>query len=110
MLDKDALKEYIETAFHTSIVPALENAMLRSYPYNSEYGKDHAHAFALNFGSLAAEPFAEVLADVIDYYVKNITITGTIITVGSPTTQTATIMPAPNPMSAGSIPNTLKIS
>jgi len=110
MLDKSALKEYIENAFHATIVPALENAMLRSYPYNSEYGQDHAHTFALNFGSIAAEPFSEVLADAIDYYIKNITITGTIITMGSPTTQTATIIPAPNPMSAGSIPNTLKIS
>ena len=52
---------------------------------------------------------AQLIANAIDYYVKNISITGTIITVGSMVTQTAMIAPAPTPVVAGAIPNTLGI-
>ena len=45
----------------------------------------------------------------IDYYVKNISISGTVLTTGSPVAQQAVIIPAPTPVVAGVIPNTLKI-
>ena len=41
---------------------------------------------------------------------ENITITGNLITVGSPSTHHCSITAAPNPLSAGKIPNTLGIS
>ena len=53
---------------------------------------------------------AELLSSAIDYYVKNITITGTLITTGSPWVHTVSITPAPTPITAGKIPNTLAIS
>jgi hypothetical protein len=60
---------------------------------------------------LIAEPLAERLSTAIDYYIKSGCISGTIITVGGPTTQTATISPINlgNP-TAGKVPNTLGIS
>ena len=80
------------------------------FPEKSEYGEDLAKDMAETFDELTAEPLADLLANAIDYYVKNITITGTIITAGSPVTQTAQIVPSPTPVTAGKIPNTLGIS
>jgi hypothetical protein len=49
------------------------------------------------------------MAQAIDYYTKNAQIFGTVITMGSPTTQTAMINSTPMPATNGSIPNTLGI-
>ena len=67
-------------------------------------------AIAETFDDLVTEPLAENLANAIDYYVKNIAITGTIITSGSPVTQTAMISSMPTPVINGKVPNTLGIS
>jgi hypothetical protein len=53
---------------------------------------------------------ADNIANAIDYYIKNMAITGTIITVGSPVTQTAVITSMPTPVANGKVPNTLGIS
>ena len=43
------------------------------------------------------------------YYVRNIEISGTVITVGGPMTQTAKINGMPTPILNGVVPNTLGI-
>ena len=75
----------------------------------SELGKEKAKEFAETFDELVTEQLAKLIANAIDYYIKNISITGTIITTGSPVTQMAVIAPAPVPSTAGKIPNTLGI-
>jgi hypothetical protein len=69
-----------------------------------------AKDIADTFDELVSESLADIIANAIDYYIKNMNITGTIITVGSPVTQTAVIAPAPTPITGGKIPNTFGIS
>ena len=62
------------------------------------------------FEKTSTATYLEYTENAIDYYVKNMNITGTIITAGSPSTQVAKISPAPTPITGGKIPNTLGIS
>lgn len=110
MLNKNDLKTQIQAALSNTIPKALSQCMINSAGVESDAVNQMAKEFEETFDELVSEPLAESLAGAIDYYVKNATITGTIITVGSMTTQTAAISPAPNPVSAGKIPNTLGIS
>ena len=109
MLKVDDLESQLKTALKKIIPPAIEQCKLAEYPMDSELGKSRAKAFADTFDELVSEELAKLIASAIDYYVKNISIFGTIITVGSMVTQTAVIAPAPSPVTAGSIPNTLGI-
>ena len=77
---------------------------LKKQPTTSELGNEQAKEVATVFDEMVSEALADILANAIDYYVKNMNITGTIITVGGPTTQTATIAPAPTPITGGKIP------
>lgn len=110
MLKVNDLKKQIEIGLSGIYKPAFERVFNMLFPEKSEYGEDLAKDMAETFDELTAEPLADLLANAIDYYVKNITITGTIITAGSPVTQTAQIVPSPTPVTAGKIPNTLGIS
>lgn len=110
MLKKDDLKSQIKSALSNTIPPALEQCMINHSGVESDAMTQAAKEFRETFDDLVSEPLAELLASAIDYYVKNATITGTIITVGGMTTQVANISPAPNPVTAGKIPNTLGIS
>jgi len=109
MLKVNDLESQLKTALKNIIPPAIEQCKLAEYPMDSELGKSRAKAFADSFDELVSEQLAQLIANAIDYYVKNISITGTIITVGSMVTQTAMIAPAPTPVVAGAIPNTLGI-
>jgi len=110
MLKVDTLKKQLKDGLTEIYKPAIEQIILASYPTETTYGNEKAKELAEMFDDLTSDMFAELLANAIDYYVKNISITGTVITVGSPTTQTARINAAPMPVSAGKIPNTLGIS
>lgn len=110
MLDPDKLKSEIIDGIQSTIIPAIERLELMRLPSTSEQGNEMAKDAAEAFDEIVTEPLAEIIANAIDYYVKNINITGTIITAGSPTTQVATISPAPTPITGGKIPNTLGIS
>ena len=109
MLDVDKLKKEIAEGIQTTIIPAIKRLELMRFPSTSELGNEMAEDAAAAFDDIVTEPLAEIIANAIDYYVKNISIFGTIITVGSMVTQTAVIAPAPSPVTAGSIPNTLGI-
>ena len=110
MLKVDDLESQLKTALKNIIPPAIEQCKLAEYPMDSELGKSRAKAFADTFDELVSEELAKLIASAIDYYVKNMNITGTIITSGSPSTHVAKISPAPTPITGGKIPNTLGIS
>lgn len=110
MLDVDKLKNEILKGIQSTIIPAIERIELKRMPISSKDGDDMAKDIADTFNNLVSEAFAEIIANAIDYYVKNMNITGTIITNGSPTTHVAQITAAPTPITGGKIPNTLGIS
>ena len=110
MLKVDDLQKQLESAIKNIIPPAIETCKINELPTQSKIGTENAKNFAETFSDLVCENLSKVIAQAIDYYIKNISITGTIITMGSPTTQTAIITAAPNPVTGGVIPNTFKIS
>lgn len=109
MLDRNTLKEHIANGISTIVCPAIKECILRSYPVESDIGNATAEKFANNFDELVADQFAEIIASAIDYYIKNAELYGTIITTGTPFTQTAVLTPTPVPISNGKIPNTIGI-
>lgn len=110
MLKPDDLKSQIASSIKNIIVPAIEQCLKNQCSEKSEKAYEEAENFAKSFDAQVTEQLADALANAIDYYIKNADITGTIITVGSPTTQTATITPPPTPVTGGKIPNTFGIS
>ena len=104
------LENQIKSALENIIPPAIERCKLQEYAVESDVGKKMAKEYADVFCELVCADLAKLIANAIDYYIKNMWITGQIITVGSPVTQMAMIMPAPTPVVAGKIPNTLGIS
>ena len=110
MLKINDLKKQIQIGLKDVYKPAVERAFLMMFPEKTEYGDELCKNIAETFVDLTAEPMADILAGAIDYYVRNITITGTLITTGAPTTHMCNITPSPTPITAGKIPNTLGIS
>lgn len=110
MLKVDDLQSQILSALKKIIPPAIETCINAQHPVSSKIGEEEAKKFADMFDDLVSEPLATSLANAIDYYVKNASVTGQIITNGGPTTQVAIITAAPNPVSGGKIPNTFGIS
>ena len=110
MLNVDGLKDQIQQMIKDIVIPAVKEIELARLPVKSDDGDKMAEQIADTFDELVTEPLAENLANAIDYYVKNMAITGTIITTGSPVTQTAIITSMPTPITNGKIPNTLGIS
>jgi hypothetical protein len=108
MLVAKNLEDQIKSALKNIIPPAIEQCILASLPEESKLGNEKAKEFADTFDKLVSADLASLLASAIDYYVHNISIYGTIITVGSMVTQTAPIIPSP-PTTAGKVPNTLGI-
>ena len=110
MLNVEGLKDNIKQMIKDIVIPAVKEIELARQSVNSDAGDKMAEQIAETFDDLVTEPLAENLANAIDYYVKNIAITGTIITSGSPVTQTAVITSMKTPVINGKIPNTLGIS
>lgn len=109
MLNKSELKTQIQDGIEKFLKPALEGGFKSTFPNESEIGDETAQTFAETTVEIFAEPFATHLADCIDYYVKSISISGTIITTGSPATQQAMIK-SPKYVTNGKVPNSLGIS
>jgi CHASE3 domain sensor protein len=110
MLNVDGLKDNIKQMIQDIVIPAIKEIELARQPIKSDQGEKMAEQIANTFDELVSEPLADNLANAIDYYIKNMAITGTIITVGSPVTQTAVITSQPTPVVNGKVPNTLGIS
>lgn len=110
MLNADVLKNQIKDAIHVTVIPAISEITKISFPEQGKKGDELAEKMANTFDELVSEQLAEIIANAIDAYIKNMAITGTIITIGSPTTQTAQIFSTPSPMTNGKVPNTLGVS
>lgn len=108
MLDYDQLQKSITKAFEEVFPGAFETALKVLMPETSSDGSTKFKKAAQTFTDLSAENLGTRIASAIDYYVKNIDVYGTVITVGSPTTQTAKIE-SPSPITNGKVPNTLGI-
>ena len=76
------LKTQIKESLSDIIKPALEQILLASQPEKSKHGTEQAKELSEMFDDLTSDMLADALASCIDYYVRNITITGTIITAG----------------------------
>lgn len=109
MLNPDGLEQQIKNALEQYLPPTFEQAAHVLMPGTGDECDEMCKDFGQTVADLLSEPLASSLAAAIDYYVKNISISGTIITTGSPVTQQAPIVPAPTPTVAGVIPNTLKV-
>jgi hypothetical protein len=109
MLNPASLEQQIKNALEQYLPPAFEQAAKILLPTETEVGKEMCKDFGQAVSDMLSEPLASSLAAAIDYYVKNITFQGTIMTTGTPVAQTAIITPAPSPIVAGVIPNTLKV-
>lgn len=110
MLNLSGLEQDIKKAFNDILPEAFETALLATFPQKSSRANEIAKEFAKTIDELISEPLSKRLASAIDYYIKTGAIKGTIITVGSPVSQTAVITPINlgNP-TAGAVPNTLGI-
>lgn len=109
MLNPTGLEQQIKNALTQYLPPAFEEAAKQLMPAMTDAGKDMCKEFGQTVSDTLAGPLASSLAAAIDYYVKNITFQGTILTTGSPVAQQAIIIPSPSPTVAGIIPNTLKV-
>ena len=109
-LKVDDLKEHLSVGLKNIVVPAIERIESIRYQNTSELGKEKAKEIKEAFDSMVSDSLAEVIAQAIDYYIRNAAITGTIITTGGPVTQQAQITHIETPITNGKVPNTLGIS
>ena len=109
MLNPTDLGEYITNSIRTIVCPAIKQCILNSWPEKSDKGDEIAESFANEFDSLVSEELGNAIAQAIDYYIKQIELYGTVITTGTPTTQTAQINGMSVPMINGAVPNTLGV-
>lgn len=108
MLNPDKLSSDIQSAIEDIVTPAIKQAMVQTMPEASGKGEEMCQEYADTIVEMIAEPLAQRIGNAIHAYIKNISINGTVITVGSMVTQTAVISPA-TPATAGVVPNTLGI-
>ena len=110
MLDKGSLKDDIQGALEDILPTALSQTVQGLFTLKTETGDQMAETFGKNLTEMIAEPLATRISDAIDTYVKCMSIQGTVLTMGSPFSQTAQIMSMPLPVLNGAIPNTLGVS
>ena len=108
MLNPTRLESELKTAFEECLPGAFERAFMETMPEKSKAAEEKAKQFGETIKELLAEDLAKRIAGAIDYYVKNANVYGTIITMGSPFTQTA-VVNTPSPVTGGKIPNQLGI-
>lgn len=108
MLNSTKLCSDIQSAIEETLEPALKDAIKILFLQKSDEGDAIAEQFASTVTEQIAEPLGSRIGEAIHAYIKNISIYGTVITVGSPTTQTAVISPA-TPVTGGKVPNQLGI-
>ena len=104
------LKEHIEVGFKNIIAPAVERIESLRYTDKSKLGKKKAREIRELWDDMVSDAMSEVLAQAIDYHIRNAAITGTIITTGSPFTQQAKIFHIETTIINGTVPNTLGIN
>lgn len=109
MLKVDDLQFQLEVAIRNTVTPTIKQMVLQLMPEKTKEGDELAERISQTFDDLVSPSLSTLMAQAIDYYVKNASITGTLITVGSPVTQVANVFSMPTPTLNGVIPNTLGI-
>ena len=109
MLKVDDLQSQLEVAIRNTVTPTIKQMVLQLMPEKTKEGDELAERISQTFDDLVSESLSTLMAQAIDYYVKNASITGTLITVGSPVTHVANVFSMPTPVLNGVIPNTLGI-
>ena len=108
MLQVGELEKALTRSLEEVLPSALEEAFKHTLPCCSEAGNKAAKEFGQCITDLISGPLGERFANAIDYYIKNATIYGRILTVGGPSSQMASIN-SPSPLTNGNVPNTLGI-
>jgi len=113
MLNSSQLKDDLKNTFSQILPNALEICMRSTFTQINDESQKLCSEFAQRFDEMVSDALAERLADIIDQYVKSMCIYGTILTAGSPATQTAMVNPGgtinvANPI-AGKVPNILGV-
>lgn len=108
MLQVTELEKALTRSLEEVLPSALEEAFKHVLPNSSKAGDEKAKEFGQCISDMISSPLGTRFANAVDYYIKNADIYGQIITVGSPTTQTARIE-SPSPLTNGKVPNTLGI-
>lgn len=109
MLSVEEIKKQMLGRFQQAFYTASEVSTQSTFPQPSSTGDAIAATKAYTFMELVSEPLADIIAYMIDSAIRNITLKGTIVTVGDAASQTAYIKPSPNPSLNGNSPNTLGI-
>ncbi len=109
MLNKTRLKNELKAAFDDIFPGAFEEAYLATMPTLTKEGKDIAKEFGERVNKLISDDLSTAMASAIDYYVRNISISGTLITQGTPVLHTCRIN-SPSPLVNGILINSLKIN
>ena len=107
-LNKSFLQQEFYEAFNELFPVAFTQALDETFAEKSELATNICENFGKTITELLANDLSIRMAEAIDTYVKNADINGTIITVGSPSTQTAKIK-SPKVVTNGFVPNTLRI-
>lgn len=108
MLNSQKLCSDIQKAIEETLQPALEDTVKILFPNKTDEGDAIAKQIAETLVEHIAEPLGSRLGEAIHAYIKNISIYGTVITAGGPTTQTAQLAPG-TPATGGKVPNCLGI-
>ena len=113
MLNPTQLKADLKDTFSQILPPAIEICLRSTFSSMTDETEKTCTEFAERFDEMVSDPLAERIADIIDTYIKSMGIYGTILTTGSPVTQTAPINPGgaanvANPI-AGKVPNVLGV-
>lgn len=111
MLNTNNLAKDIQDIMEDVLEPSIESALRSLAGEESDASIESAKTFAKTLTDMMAKPFADRMAASIDRYIKSGCIYGTIITAGTPITQTAVIAPgsALGMVTSGKVPNTLGI-
>lgn len=88
---------------------AIDNALVSALPIlypNASADKDEKmQQFIKTLSEQISVPLSEGIMRMMTYVISQISIEGTIVTVGSPTTQTAKLLVAPTPKMCKKTPN-----
>ena len=107
MLDPDELADNIYANFKVAMAPAIKDIFLYLSPVKSELAETMAQTVTDKFDE-AFKVMADGMADSICTFVTKADVKGTILTTGSPTTQTARLFGG-SQITKGGVPNQLKI-
>ncbi len=110
MIYTSVLFDKIKNSFDAALSNAIQTALIGEFGDGGDAKKEHIKKFADNFKEQFSVPISEAIMEGIKYVVTNLAIEGQVVTIGSPTSQTARIVMAPTPKVSGKLMNTLGVN